>query len=164
MKLKSLSILLLAVIALCSGCDRLDNKRIPPAPVYLPFATEGDWNAMRLGGAPDYKCFIKEQNTPSNYHYSALSATGFGGLLLIYDVYGDLVAFDLSCPVECKRDVRVQINRETMEAVCPQCHSAYDVFALHGHPLYGPAAKEGYGLRQYTVASPGRNNEAVVVY
>lgn len=164
MKYFSLSILLIAITTLVCGCDRLDNRRIPPAPVYLPFATEGDWNVMRLGGAPDFKCFIKEQNQPSTYHYSALSATGFGGILLVYDVNNMPLAFDLACPVECKRDVRVKINAMTMEAVCPDCHSTYDVFTLRGHPLSGLAAENGFGLTQYSVVSPGRNGEFRAVY
>lgn len=163
MKSFILSLIIIATAAICCGCDHLDNKRIPPMPVYVPFATEGDWNAMRLGGAPDFKYFIKDQKIPSDYHYSALSATGFGGVLLIYDVNNVPLAYDLACPVECKRDVRVTINKQTMEAVCEKCHSTFDVFTLHGHPLSGPAAESGFGMTMYSVG-PGRNGEYIAVY
>ncbi|MDE6240226.1 MAG: hypothetical protein K2M54_09620 [Muribaculaceae bacterium] len=142
---------LAAAVILNSGCDHLDNKRIPAAPVHVPFATVGDWNVQGIGGALDYKRFIKEQLQPSNYHYSAISATGFGGVLLVGDVNGAPVAYDLSCPVECKRDVRIFVNTDEMVAECPQCHSTYDIFSLGGHPLSGEAAHEGFGLRRYNV-------------
>ncbi len=156
-----LSISLIAALLLVAGCDRLDNQRIPPAPVNITFATVGDWNVQGIGGALDYKRFIKEQLLPPDYHYSALSATGFGGILLAGDVNGEPVAYDLSCPVECKRDVRIFVDAEAMVAECPKCHSTYDIFSLGGHPLSGQAARDGFGLRRYNVG-PGRNEYMIV--
>ena len=156
-----LSISLIAALLLVAGCDRLDNQRIPPAPVNITFATVGDWNVQGIGGALDYKRFIKEQLLPPDYHYSALSATGFGGILLAGDVNGEPVAYDLSCPVECKRDVRIFVDAEAMVAECPKCHSTYDIFSLGGHPLLGQAARDGFGLRRYNVG-PGRNEYMIV--
>ena len=156
-----LSISLIAALLLVAGCDRLDNQRIPPAPVNITFATVGDWNVQGIGGALDYKRFIKEQLLPPDYHYSALSATGFGGILLAGDVNGEPVAYDLSCPVECKRDVRIFVDAEAMVAECPKSHSTYDIFSLGGHPLSGQAAHDGFGLRRYNVG-PGRNEYMIV--
>ena len=156
-----LSISLIAALLLVAGCDRLDNQRIPPAPVNITFATVGDWNVQGIGGALDYKRFIKEQLLPPDYHYSALSATGFGGILLAGDVNGEPVAYDLSCPAECKRDVRILVDAEAMVAECPKCHSTYDIFSLGGHPLSGQAARDGFGLRRYNVG-PGRNEYMIV--
>ena len=156
-----LSISLIAALLLVAGCDRLDNQRIPPAPVNITFATVGDWNVQGIGGALDYKRFIKEQLLPPDYHYSALSATGFGWILLAGDVNGEPVAYDLSCPVECKRDVRIFVDAEAMVAECPKCHSTYDIFSLGGHPLSGQAARDGFGLRRYNVG-PGRNEYMIV--
>lgn len=142
----------LVVAAIFTGCDHLDDDRIPVLPVRIGFATVGDWNVQGIGGALDHKPFIKEEGIPSSYHYTALSATGYGGVLLVGDVLGNPMAYDLACPVECRRDVRVFINTDEMVAECPECHSTYDVFSLGGHPLSGRAAKEGYGLRRYNVA------------
>lgn len=144
-----------------AGCSRLDNQRIPPAPVNIPFATVGDWNVNGIGGALDYKRFIKEDLVPTSYHYSAMSATGFGGVLLVGDVNGVAMAYDLSCPVECRRDVRIYVDTESMTGECPKCHSRYDIFSLGGHPLSGEAAREGYGLRCYHVG-PGRGDYMIV--
>lgn len=146
-----LYIVTVAAALLSVGCDRLDDQRIPPAPVNVSFATIGDWNALGVGGALDYRRFIKDELIPAEYHYSAISATGFGGILLVGDVNGDPVAYDLSCPVECKRDIRIFVNTKEMIGECPKCHSTYDIFTLGGHPLSGQAATDGYGLRRYNV-------------
>lgn len=135
------------------ACDHIDDDRIPPMPVRIGFATVGDWNTSGIGGALDYRRFIKSESIPPTYHYTDLSATGFGGVLLVGDVNGQPVAYDLACPVECKRDVLIFVNSETMEGECPKCHSTYDIFSLGGHPLSGEAAREGYGLRRYNVGS-----------
>lgn len=155
------SFIAIAILVLSVGCDRLDNQRIPPAPVNIPFASVGDWNVSGIGGALDHRRFIKEQLIPANYHYTAISATGFGGVLLVGDVNGQPAAYDLACPVECKRDVRVAIDTEAMVAECPVCHSTYDVFSLGGYPLTGPAAEDGYGLRRYNVGS-GRGDYMII--
>lgn len=147
--LKTLSLALVA--ALMSACDHLDNRRIPPAPVHIAFTTVGDWNVQGISGALDHKRFIKEQQLPSGFHYTAVSATGFGGVLLVGDVNGAPVAYDLACPVECKRDVRITVDTDAMVAECPVCHSTYDIFSLGGHPLTGEAAREGFGLSRYNV-------------
>ncbi len=161
MKLLNKILAAIAILLAFEGCDRLDDQRIPPAPVNIPFATVGDWNVSGIGGALDHRRFIKEQLIPSGYHYTAISATGFGGVLLVGDVNGQPAAYDLACPVECKRDVRVAINTEEMVAECPVCHSTYDVFSLGGYPLRGPAAEDGYGLRRYSVG-PGRGDYMIV--
>ena len=62
------------------------------------------------------------------------------------------LAFDLSCPVEKSPAIRVAVDPESLEAVCPDCHSHYDVIMAGGAPLSGPAAtgKRKYGLRRYS--------------
>ncbi|MDE5567653.1 MAG: hypothetical protein K2J12_04335 [Muribaculaceae bacterium] len=155
------SLAILAATLFSVGCERLDDQRIPPAPVNIAFPTVGDWNVLGVGGALDYRRFIKEELIPADYHYSAISATGFGGVLLVCDVNGNPVAYDLSCPVECKRDVRIFVNTDELVGECPKCHSTYDIFTLGGHPLSGQAAKDGFGLRRYNVG-PGRGDYMLV--
>lgn len=155
------TIIIIAASLLLSACHHLDNQRIPPAPVHISFFTVGDWNVQGIGGALDHKRFIKEELLPPNYPYTAISATGFGGVLLVGDVNGNPVAYDLSCPVECKRDVRIFVNTDEMVGECPKCHSTYDIFSLGGHPLSGDAAKDGYGLRRYIVG-PGTGSYMLI--
>lgn len=158
--MRRLAIYLLAIAAvLLSGCNHIDDKRIPPLPVYIPFATIGDWNLYGVPGAGSYRYFIKEQKLPTSYPYTALAATGFGGVLLIGDIHGNPVAYDLACPVECRSDVRVSVvDDEALVAECPKCHSTYDIITNYGYPLSGPAAEHGYGLQKYYVVN-GNNGE-----
>lgn len=145
-----LAVGLAVAVSLCS-CHHLNDDRIPVFPVHVGFITVGDWNVSGIGGALEYKRFIKEEQIPSNYHFTAISATGFGGILLVGDIMGNPAAYDLSCPVECKRDIRIFVNTTDMVGECPKCHSTYDIFSLGGHPLSGPAANDGFGLRRYNV-------------
>lgn len=144
------------------SCHYIDDKRVPVAPVNIEFPTVAQWNIYGVAAATDYQYFILDKRQPANFPYTASSSTGFGGVLLISDVHGIAHAYDLSCPVECKRDVRIKINKETMLAHCDDCGSDYDVFSLEGYPVAGVAAERGYGLRRYYVG-PGRDGMYMTV-
>ena len=146
-------------VTLLCGCDKLDDERIPPAPA---FPTVAEWQIYGTPGATDHKRFIKEEKAPANFPWTALTETGFGGVLLCGDIHGAPVAYDLACPVEIRRDVRIVVDPEAMNAYCPRCHSVYDIFTNYGHPLSGPAAEDGYGLQKYYVGA-GAAGEYMVV-
>ncbi len=150
-KISLLKAAVCAVLIAVAACDNLDDTRVPAMPVHLVFQSVADWNAWGPGGAVESRRFIMSdtERVPSDYPYTALDRTGFGGLLVLQDVNGQTLVYDLSCPVECKTTVRVKVDVANLTAECPQCHSTYDVFSLYGHPLSGPAAKHGYGLRRY---------------
>ena len=150
-----------AVVTLFS-CNSIDDDRIPAAAVNITFSTAADWNIYGVAGAMDYKYFILSKREPSNFPYLASSATGFGGVLLVSNVMGEPMAYDMACPVECKSSVVVRIDKEIMQARCPECGSTYDVFSLMGHPTGGPAATGHYGLRRFYVG-PGRGGAYMVV-
>ncbi|MDE6332891.1 MAG: hypothetical protein K2L80_09865 [Muribaculaceae bacterium] len=147
-----------------ASCHHLDDDRIPPAPVLIQFNSVADWDAYGVPGAMSWQRFIKSERVPRDFPFTAMSATGFGGVLLCGDVNGAPVAYDLSCPVECRSDVRVYIDEEALVAECPKCHSTYDVFSLWGHPLSGEAASRGYGLRRYNVRAGSQNEYRVITY
>ena len=144
------------------GCRHVDNERIPPCAVYVPFKTVGEWHLYGVAGAGSYRNFIKQDLVPAGYPYTALSATGFGGVLLIGDVLGNFVAYDLACPVECRADVRIRVNQDNLTAECPVCHSVYDIVTNYGAPIGGPAVEDAYGLRRYFVG-PGAQGEYMVI-
>lgn len=154
----------IAISVLCalSSCHHLDDDRIPPAAVRIAFNTQGEWNTYGVGGAGQFRYFIKSEQIPAGFPYTALSYTGFGGVLLICDVHGNPVAYDMSCPVECRQDVRIAVDETRTVAECPKCHSTYDVVTNYGHPLSGEAAEKGYGLQRYYVA-PGPAGEYFVI-
>lgn len=153
---------LIGLLAL-SGCHsvEINDNRIPRTMVYVPFATIADWETYGVGGADGFgsalqsRVFNREEKIPANYFYPDYSYTGYGGLLLVGDVHSIPQCYDLSCPVERQRDVRVAIDREHNVARCPKCGSTYDVFCIEGlpagYPISGPAAAEGYSLRIYSV-------------
>ncbi|MBD5210098.1 MAG: hypothetical protein HDS69_03440 [Bacteroidales bacterium] len=135
--------------AVTTGCDKVDDDRIPPYPVYVQFQTQADWIVYGVAGACDYKYFIKDTRTPANFPWTALTETGFGGILLVSDIHGNPQAFDLACPVEAQRSVRVTVDTDLQKARCPRCHSVYDIFTNYGLPVEGEAAQKGYALRHY---------------
>lgn len=158
---RNLIILLLAGFFI-TGCRHINDDRIPPAAVYIPFSTVGDWNLYGVAGAGNYKYFIKSSKQPAGYPYTALSATGFGGVLLICDIFGNPVAYDMCCPVECRSDTRIRVVENELIAECPVCHSTYDIVTNYGYPLSGPAAERGYGLQRYYVV-PGSQGEYMII-
>lgn len=161
-KKRTLILASLLALLLPGGCKHLDDDRIPPAPVRLAFTTVNEWEIYGVPGAMSHKRYIKSERIPSNFPYTALSQTGFGGLLLVGDIFGAPRAYDLACPVECKADVRIAVDTEAAKAVCPKCHSVYDIFTNYGQPLEGPALEHGYGLRQYYIGA-GSQGEYMVV-
>ena len=152
---------LVAVMPLVA-CHSVDDDRLPPAPVRLTFYTVAEWNLYGNPAALEYKMFIKEQRIPSNYNYTAISETGYGGILLVGDAFGMPLAYDLACPVEMRKDVRLKVDTEKNEAYCPNCGSRYDIYANYGSPLSGTAAEQGYGLQKYYVGA-GAAGEYMVV-
>ncbi len=165
---------LAATVAILSlaGCHDVDSDRIPLAAVRIPFTTIGDWHAYGIAGAATSRRFIRETGSPTEppgYPYTAMTATGYGGVLLVgtFSYSGDPqltppAAFDLSCPVEARRDIRVVADSDQGYARCPKCGSTYDIFQGNGMPLSGPAAQQRYGLRRYRVVG-GTGSEYVVI-
>ena len=96
-----------------------------------------------------HRYFNKEKALPATFPYKENFATGFGGVLLIAGVGGEPYAFDASCPVEGSASVVVDIERGSFEAVCPKCHSHFEVINGTGVPLSGTASEKGFCLKKY---------------
>ncbi len=146
------------------SCHTVDDDRIPYMPVYIPFNTQGEWVTYGVGGAVEARRFVRQLYEPQGFPYTSMSATGFGGILLVCDYNGDYRAYDLACPVEVRADVRINAilyDGGEPRGECPVCHSTYDIFR-YGGPLSGPAAKEGYALTHYFVG-PGLQGEYMLV-
>lgn len=154
-----------SAILLLAGCHSVDDDRIPNYAVSINIADAGSWNTYGVSGFGSNRRFILSSGLrePSGFPYSQQSATGYGGVLLIngMDPFATAtdtpLAYDLACPVEVKPDVRVAIEGDLYEAVCPVCGSHYDVTMGGGSPLSGPAAtgKHKYGLRRYRCLPTG---------
>ena len=150
-------------VAAC-GCDHVDFDRIPPTNVRLSFDTRAEWERYGTPGALDHRRFILDGNlrVPSDFPWTGLTYTGFGGILLVGDLSGAPYAYDLACPVEVNRNVRIEIDTQENVAYCPKCGSRYSVFNNYGSPISGEARKLKRGLRRFNVG-PGINGEFMVV-
>ena len=93
------------------GCNAIDNTRIPALAVNIRLTKIGLWNTYGVAGFGQYRYFIKENREPSNFPYTETTYTGYGGVLLIggMDPFTSEtnvpLAYDMSCPVECKREI-----------------------------------------------------------
>lgn len=141
---------------LLSSCQQLDDERIPAMAVNIDLSNPGIWNTYGVHAYGQHQNFIFTTNLrePAGFPYAYNSATGYGGVLLIggQNVYtGDVapLVYDLSCPVERLPYVRVYVDDETMEAVCLDCGSHYNVVAANGAPVSGPAVLMKYAMTPY---------------
>lgn len=72
---------------------------------------------------------------------------GYGGILVYIGFDSEYYAFDLACPKECDRNVRVLPN-DVGQAVCESCGEVYDVSYGFGLPKNGISR---YPLKSYKV-------------
>ncbi len=150
------TIALLAAVTFCftavlSSCEKVDDDRIPYVGVYVDLGSIAYWQLYGVHYLGGYNRFIKEERIPTNFPYNLTTETGFGGVLLVTAIDNTPLAYDLSCPVEVKRNVRVQFNPDTRIATCPECHSEFDVCEFQGSPISGEAKRHKWALRRYLV-------------
>lgn len=150
-------------IVCISACTKIDDNRVPSYPVNLNLSTAGYWQTYGVTSPGTYRLFNKMERIPMNYPYNANIYTGFGGVLLVCDIYsGEPLAYDASCPVERRADIRVVIDDENInEAVCSKCGSHYDVMSGWGTPVSGKALTQKVGLMRYSVIKTGSGYNVV---
>lgn len=152
--MKRLMLIAALLSLLFSSCERINDDRIPPLAVNIEFSNVGMWNTYGVAATPDFRYFIKQELKPAGFPYTELTYTGFGGVLLVCDVMNFPRAYDMACPYEAKNNVRIYVDKEKLQAVCPKCGSRFDIYDNPGYPLSGPAAEKRYGLQQYHVFGP----------
>lgn len=151
---------LVCAAAIFSACEVIDDERIPAMPVYIDLGNTGLWNTYGVAGFGDTQYFVNitgSPKEPAGFPYKETSATGFGGILLIGGIdpftsdTDTPLAYDLACPVEKSREVRVYVDPDNKyRAICPVCASEYDVTGGVGAPMAGKAAELKYGLKRYS--------------
>ncbi len=146
--------LMLVVAMVCGGCERLDDDRVY-GPCRIDLSLLASWTVYGVTGLGMYRYFIKDRHIPSNYPYTATTYTGMGGVLLMDVGIGAVqpMAFEMACPYERKKSVLVEVDANSLEVVCPQCGSRFDVIAGHGQAVDGPAYREHMGLHRYKVVA-----------
>jgi nitrite reductase/ring-hydroxylating ferredoxin subunit len=136
-------LLLMFCFCLPLSCEKMENP-VPNWRVYLNL--DLTFEDKELKAVPAYKAFtIKDANLAQG------ESAGFGGVLVVHNMFGEYKAFDLSCPYEARQDVLIKVDNEILYAVCPVCGTKYDVGTGYGAPI-------GMGrhyLRIYTVTQNG---------
>lgn len=139
-----------ACLLLLAGCDSVDDMRIPSVNVFLDLGNAGLWNTYGVHGYGECRMFNRENRIPDNFPYIERSATGYGGIMLVYGIHGP-IAYDRACPVEVDRDVVLYFDSDNFEAYCPKCGSRFNVCDAGGVPVSGEAVDRKYGLQQFRV-------------
>ena len=158
-----------AALCLLCSCDSVDNKVLPASTVRLDLSTSALWNTYGVTGVGDYRIFSREKRLPANFPYNANTFTGFGGVLLVMGLdaatasYAPL-AFDAACPVERRADITVSIDPSSLDAVCPSCHSHYNVLNGAGGPSSGEALTQKVGLTSYKCRQNANGGYTITSY
>jgi nitrite reductase/ring-hydroxylating ferredoxin subunit len=125
------------------SCENAENP-VPGKRVYL--VLDLSFEDKELKAIPSYKTFtVKDINLAQG------ESAGYGGVLVVHNMFGEYKAFDLSCTFEARPDVLVAVDNEILYAVCPVCGTKYDVGTGNGAP-YG---KSRHYLRMYNVTQNG---------
>lgn len=160
------TIYIICVLLIVSGvmaCTKISDNQIPSYPVNLNLSTAGYWQTYGVTSPGSYRLFNKVERIPANYPYNANIYTGFGGVLLVCDIFSnEPLAYDASCPVERRADVRVAIDENSSyEAVCSKCGSHFNVMSGWGTPVSGKALTQKVGLTRYDVIKTGSGYNVV---
>ncbi|GHV04040.1 hypothetical protein FACS189416_1550 [Bacteroidia bacterium] len=141
-------ILLCLLLFSAGSCDSTFRSSIPNSPVYLELDLTFEDKDLVAGMA--YKAFTAPRKA-SEY-------IGFGGILVYHglpDSRGDeYFAFDLACPFEASRSVKVEVDEDHIYAICPKCQTTYELVYGIANPVSG-TSKES--LKRYTLWKSGNN-------
>lgn len=140
-----------ALLIGAAACGEVNDERIPAVSVNVELSNPGYWDIYGVHGLGQSRIFIKNERIPADFPFTAMTFTGFGGILLVTDLSNSPLAYDLACPVEVSPTVRVRFNPDNLEARCPECGSVYNVCEYQGSAVSGVAYDRKYGLRRYRV-------------
>ena len=153
---KIFRIVRVALMSASSSGGKINDKEVPSYTVRIDLGSYALWTTYGVSGVGDYRVFDRSRLVPANFPFTANTYTGYGGVLLImaFDALSGNYspqAYDLACPVENSQKIKITIDEDKLEAVCPQCKSRYNVLNGGGGPLSGQALTSKYGLRKYHV-------------
>ncbi len=129
----------LSAFILGTSCENPNNtSSIPDYPVFLERNLNLEAQELRtIGGC---KAFPVPEKT---YEH-----VGFGGILVFYGLDGNYYAYDMACPLEIKRNVKVRLRENGIHAICDECGSVFNIAYGSGAPIEGEARE---GLKIYSV-------------
>lgn len=128
-----------------------ESANIPQMPVYINLSSASMWATFGVSNPLGSRYFNIEQGAPSGFPYTANSFTGFGGVLLVHNVMGQICAYDAACPFEHRKDVVLNVDLNDFQAVCPSCGGRFEIMNGNGIPMSDKALELGYALKSYKV-------------
>ena len=134
-------IFIIPLMSLLEACTTNVVSPIPSSAVSLEINITQDAPQLNaIGGVAEFTEIWKP------YQY-----LGYGGIVIFRNFDDKFVAFDMACPYEIDRTIRVSVNMAG-QAVCPVCGSTYDLGYSEGFPVKGPSK---FPMRQYQVSMSG---------
>lgn len=130
---------LFIISSILLGCRNTDVSSIPDVPVYLNLNLTINYNTFR---APlQYLTFEKRNDAVGAYN------VGYGGVLVNINVESKYCAFDMACPYEKDKKIKVRPDQTGGFAVCEQCGSKFDLVYGYGQVTQGPSKES---LKRYS--------------
>jgi nitrite reductase/ring-hydroxylating ferredoxin subunit len=126
------------------SCDDDYQSSVPNYPVYLELNLTSTYPNFK-NNVNQYLLFTIENRV------TEIDKVGYGGILVYADFTGEYRAFDLSCPYEHNRNIRVQPN-DIGQAICDSCGSVYNISYGIGNPESGPSKEM---LKRYRTRESG---------
>ncbi|MDL2290299.1 hypothetical protein LJB95_02725, partial [Paludibacteraceae bacterium OttesenSCG-928-F17] len=134
------------------SCRNTGGSSIPSAPVFIKYNLSVHNTVLR---APlDYVTFEKRNDLEGIYNI------GYGGVLVNMDMNGKLCAFDMTCPRENDKEVKVQPDDTGAYAVCENCGSKFDLVYGYGQVSQGPSKDN---LKRYNAYIGNENGVQILV-
>jgi predicted RNA-binding Zn-ribbon protein involved in translation (DUF1610 family) len=146
---KKISILVIFLFScLAFSCDNEVYSPIPYAPVKITL--DLTFEDHELNAVLACKTFTE------NDRY-AKDRIGFGGILVVNGIGSNsqvnIYAYDMACPVEVNRNVKIKPDDTGLTATCPKCGTVYNIAYGRGNPVSG----NKFLLRAYPVSPTGSN-------
>ena len=138
------NLVLTSLTIILSGCYDNYVSSIPDYPVRL-----------QLNLTSTYPTFKNNPNqflifeTPPKYGESV----GFGGIIIYAGINPDeYFAFDLACPNEANKSIKVEPSDYFGRVVCETCGSVYEISSSGAFPIEGPSKEP---LKRYKAIPQG---------
>ena len=129
------------LILLACSCSKIETN-IPEAPVYLRLDLR--YEDKELVGTTKHKEFTAARKPGE--------AVGVSGILVVCGLDNNYYAYDLCCPHEAVKNVRIVPN-DLCQATCPKCGTVYETGYGAGNPSSGVSK---YPLKRYSVTRSGQ--------
>ncbi|WP_293672212.1 hypothetical protein [uncultured Parabacteroides sp.] len=136
------------LVLLALSCSKFEESDIPYA--YVNIEIDLRFQDKDLVPLLSYK----EITQIGTFH----KGIGFAGVLLVHGYDDIFYAYDLCCPHEVSKDIKI-VADDTGYAKCPKCGTIYEI----GLGTGAPNGASKYPLRRYTVTPKSASGQEWVV-